>query len=89
MDLETTIAFVEIREMDKKAAAIAGLPLPVLAVNLWQPNEESVESNSVTESELPCSCPRQSFCFAMSRKPEIVAELSLRHWRTHFAQTKR
>ena len=33
MDLETTIAFMEIREMDKKAAAIAGLPFPVPAVN--------------------------------------------------------
>ena len=35
MDLETIIAFVEIRKMDKKAAAIAGLLIPAPAVNLW------------------------------------------------------
>ena len=45
--METTIAFIEIREMDKKAAAIAGLPFSVPAVNLWQNNEEPFESNLV------------------------------------------
>ena len=45
MDLETTIAFVEIREMDKRAAVIAGFPFPVPGVNLWRHNDEVVESN--------------------------------------------
>jgi hypothetical protein len=34
MDLETTIAFVEIREMDKKDAASAGLPFHIPEFNL-------------------------------------------------------
>ena len=34
MDLETTIAFVEIRKMDKKDAASAGLPFHIPEVNL-------------------------------------------------------
>ena len=34
MDLETTMTFVEIKEMDKKDAARVGLPFPVPEVNL-------------------------------------------------------
>ena len=45
MDLKTKIAFVEIREMDKRAAVIAGFPFPVPGVNLWRHNDEVVESN--------------------------------------------
>jgi hypothetical protein len=42
MDLETTIKFVEIKEMDKKDAASVGLPFPVPEVNLWRQPEEVV-----------------------------------------------
>ena len=47
MDLETTMTFVEIKEMDKKDAASVGLPFPVPEVNLWRQPEEVVESISV------------------------------------------
>ena len=48
MDWETTIAFVEIREMDKKAASIARLPFPFPAVDMWQLGQEPEETNSVS-----------------------------------------
>ena len=48
MDLETTIAFVEIRETDQKDASSARLPIPVTAVNPRRQPEEVFEYNSVT-----------------------------------------
>ena len=48
IDMEATIAFVEIREMNKRDTAIAGPPFHVPAVNLWGQPAEFVESNSVT-----------------------------------------
>ena len=48
IDTETTIAFVEIWEMNKRDTAIAGPPFHVPAANLWGQPAEFVESNSVT-----------------------------------------
>ena len=40
MDLETTVAFVEIREVDKKGEPTARPPLPVHYANMWNLYQE-------------------------------------------------